>query len=181
MLLDPTPSPPLAGGSVAELRASLPGDLSGISLEPLAESTHGGGEIVTEVSPPAASVLPTCCSEDSDVPLAALAKVANAVDKMDSRGGEGLSPPAQRNAEGQKTVSPRFSSFLRRKRTEGSSGGGGTKVKRGELSYCCFDIYMIFVFSHVGQLSLACFCGYVLLLSLCYVKRYYVSTVTNLL
>ena len=57
MLLDPTPSPPLAGGSVAELRASLPGDLSGISLEPLAESTHGGGEIVTEVSPPAASVI----------------------------------------------------------------------------------------------------------------------------
>ena len=157
MLLDPTPSPPLAGGFVAELRASLPGDLSGISLEPLAESTHGGGEIVTEVSPPAASVLPTCCSEDSDVPLAALAKVANAVDNMDSRGGEGLSPPAQGNVEGQKTVSPRFSSFLRRKRTEGSSGDGGTKVKRGELSYCCFDIYMIFVYSHVGQLSLACF------------------------
>ena len=102
MLLDPTPSPPLAGGSVAELRASLPGDLSGISLEPLAESTHGGGEIVTEVSPPAASVLPTCCSEDSDVPLAALAKVANAVDKMDSRGGEGLSPLLREMLKGRK-------------------------------------------------------------------------------
>ena len=181
MLLDPTPSPPLAGGSVAELRASLPGDLSGISLEPLAESTHGGGEMVTEVSPPAVSVLPTCCSEDSDVPLATLAKVAKAVDEMDSHGGEGLSPPAQRKTEGQKTVSPQFSSFLRRKRTEGSSDGGGTKAKRSELSYCCFDIYMIFVYAHVGQLSLACFCGYVLLLSLCYVKRYYVLTVTNLL
>ena len=102
MLLDPTPSPPLAGGSVAELRASLPGDLSGISLEPLAESTHGGGEMVTEVSPPAVSVLPTCCSEDSDVLLAALAKVAKAVDEMDSHGGEGLSPLLREMLRGRK-------------------------------------------------------------------------------
>ena len=102
MLLDPTPSPPLAGGSVAELRASLPGDLSGISLEPLAESTHGGGEMVTEVSPPAVSVLPTCCSEDSDVPLATLAKVAKAVDEMDSHGGEGLSPLLREKLRGRK-------------------------------------------------------------------------------
>ena len=141
LLLDPTPSPPLAGGSVAELRASLPGDLSGISLEPLAESTHGGGEIVTEVSPPAASVLPTCCSEDSDVPLAALAKVANAVDKMDSRGGEGLSPLLREMLKGRKLFlldSHRF--FVEREQKEVPAAEG---PKSNVVS--CHIVALIFI------------------------------------
>ena len=171
MLTDPTPSPHLAGDSVAEFRAFLPGDLSGISIEPLAESTHGAGEIVTEVSPPAVSVFPSCCSEDSDVTLAVLAKVASAVDKMDSHGGEGL-PPAQKTTEGQKTVCPKFSSFLCRKRTEGGTGAEGSKGKRGEWSYCCSDTRMMFVVADVGQLSLARVCDYFLLLFLRYVTRY---------
>ena len=112
MLTDPTPSPPLAGDSVAEFRASLPGDLFGISIEPLAESTHGAGEIVTEVSPPAVSVFPSCCSEDSDVPLAVLAKVASAVGKMDSHGGEGLPPLLRRLQKGRRLFLPSSRRFF---------------------------------------------------------------------
>ena len=93
LLLDPPPSPPLAGDSVAEFRASLPGDLSGILIEPLAESTQGVGEIESGVTAPVVPVLPSCCSGDSDVPLAVLAKVASRVDKDATHEGEGLPPP----------------------------------------------------------------------------------------
>ena len=94
LLLGPPPSPPLAGDSVAEFRASLPGDLSGILIEPLAESTQGVGEIESGVTAPVVPVLPSCCSEDSDVPLAVLAKVASRVDKDATHEGEGLPPPS---------------------------------------------------------------------------------------
>ena len=93
LLLDPPPSPPLAGDSVAEFRASLPGDLSGIMIEPLAESTQGVGGIETGVTAAVVPVPPSCCSGDSDVPLAVLAKDASRVDKDATREGEGLPPP----------------------------------------------------------------------------------------
>ena len=93
LLLDPPPSPPLAGDSVAEFRATLPGDLSGILIEPLAESTQGVGGIETGVTAAVVPVPPSCCSGDSDVPLAVLAKDASRVDKDATHEGEGLPPP----------------------------------------------------------------------------------------
>ena len=98
LLLDPPPSP-LAGGSVAEFRAPLPRDLSGILIEPLAESTQGVGEIESGVTAPVVPVLPSCCSGDSDVPLAVLAKVASRVDKDATHEGEGLPPLLNREVQ----------------------------------------------------------------------------------
>ena len=100
LLLDPPPSPPLAGDSVAEFRASLPGDLSGIMIEPLAESTQGVGGIETGVTAAVVPVPPSCCSGDSDVPLAVLAKDASRVDKDATREGEGLPPLLNREVQG---------------------------------------------------------------------------------
>ena len=99
LLLDPPPSPHLAGDSVAEFRASLPGDLSGIYIEPLAESTQGVGEIESVITAPVAPVPPSCCSGDSDVPLAVLVKVASTVNKDATHEGEGLPPLLSRKLE----------------------------------------------------------------------------------
>ena len=116
MLLDPTFSSPLVGASASHLETSLPADLSGISIEPIAESTHRVGDSsVTVGAAIAPNPSPTC--SDSDVPLAAVARSVNPSGTVATRGGEG-SPPTQENVvESQKTVSPCFSSFLHKLQT----------------------------------------------------------------
>ena len=144
LLLDPPPSPPLAGDSVAEFRASLPGDLSGILIEPLAESTQGVGGIETGVTAAVVPVPPSCCSGDSDVPLAVLAKDAIRVDKDATHEGEGLPPPLEQRSTGVlQANTPRF-----RKRVARDAGSEGSKSKRGELFsllrflYCVVGLFM---------------------------------------
>ena len=144
LLLDPPPSPPLAGDSVAEFRASLPGDLSGIMIEPLAESTQGVGGIETGASAAVVPVPPSCCSGDSDVPLAVLAKDASRVDKDATREGEGLPPPLEQGSAGVLQAD-----ILRsRKRIAKDAGSEGSKSKRGELFpllrflYCVVGLFM---------------------------------------
>ena len=132
MLLDPTFSSPLAGASVSHLESSLPADLSGISIEPIAESTHRVGDSsVTVGAAIAPNPSPTC--SDSDVPLAAVARSVNPSGTFATRGGEG-SPPTQKNVvESQKTVSPRFSSFLHKVQTTDDDDDRLTGSKHGEL------------------------------------------------
>ena len=56
MFLDPTFFSPLAGASDSNLEASLPADLSGIAIEPIAESSHRAGDVLDDV---AAAIAPT--------------------------------------------------------------------------------------------------------------------------
>ena len=132
MLLDPTFSSPLAGASVSHLETSLPADLSGISIEPIAESTHRVGDSSVTVGAANARNPSPACS-DSDVPLAAVARSVNPSRTVATRGGEG-SPPTQENVVGsQKTVSPRFSSLLHKLQTTDDDDDRLKGSKHGEL------------------------------------------------
>ena len=72
LLLEPTFSSPLAGASVSNLEASLPADLSGITIEPHADSTRRAADVLDKVSAPIVPVLPSSCVGDLDVSLAVL-------------------------------------------------------------------------------------------------------------
>ena len=93
LLLDPPFSSPLAGASDSVLKATLPGDFSGIAIEPLADSTHRATEAPDEVATPAVPVLPSSCSDDSYVPLADITKVVVPAVTAVTREGKG-SPPS---------------------------------------------------------------------------------------
>ena len=132
LLPEPTFSSPLAGASDTALKASLPGDLSGVSLVPLADSTHHATDSPVDVPAPASPDLHG--SSDSDVPLADIIKVAAPTVVAVAHEGEGATPPLKERAgSSQTTVSPRFSSFLRQEVASGGAEAVSSKNKHGEL------------------------------------------------
>ena len=94
MLPEPTFPSPLAGASNTALKASLPGDLSGVSLVPLADSTHHATDSPVDVPAPAAPDLHG--SSDSDVTLADIIKVAAPTVVAVAHEGEGAPPLSKR-------------------------------------------------------------------------------------
>ena len=131
MLLGSTFSSLLAEASVSNLEASFPADLSGITIEPIADSTHRAADVLDEVSAPIVPVLHSSCSRDSDVPLALVAKIVDPAVVVGTHGGEGL-PLRQMSGGSQKTGSPQFSSYLRRDSSAGDGGAVSSKIKHGK-------------------------------------------------
>ena len=131
LLLGPTFSSPLAGASDTALRATLPGDLSSIAVDPFADSPRQATEVLDRVVAQAIPDLSASCSDNSDVPLATIAKAVVPANTADTHAGEG-SPPSSRLTTG----SPRYSAFLHRKDSLGGSGTVPSGNERGKLSSC---------------------------------------------
>ena len=142
-LLDPAFYSPLAEAFVSGLKASLPGDLSGITIEPLADSTHRAAEVLDENSSLVIPVLPSSCSGDSGVPLAVIAKIAKQPLTVDTHGCEGSSPPRQNSGGSQETGSPRFSSFLLQGLSMGCDGAVSSKNEHSKLFLLLLPIFSL--------------------------------------